>query len=155
MTDAERRALRALQLQAYRERFVQDPGAFLTLEGHELCDQARGANATGQRCQALSDAFAQPAIEIPFTITDAARVGAREGAVHRTTACSSATTKINSMGVIPPSGTIGCTTSGPNTGDQVTVTVTSTFSVGLPGYFGVPALNQTFTIQGVAKERME
>lgn len=90
-----------------------------------------------------------------ITITDAARVGAREAAVHRTTACSSATTKINSMGVIPPSGTVACATSGPNTGDQVTVTVTSTFSVGLPGYFGVPALSQTFTIQGVAKERME
>ena len=90
-----------------------------------------------------------------ITITDAARVGAREAAVHRTTACSSATSKINGMGVIPPSGTVACSTSGPNTGDQVTVTVTSTFSVGLPGYFGVPPLNQTFTIQGVAKERME
>jgi Flp pilus assembly protein TadG len=90
-----------------------------------------------------------------ITITDAARVGAREAAVHRTTACSSATTKINSMGVIPPGSTVGCTTSGPNVGDQVTVTVTSSFSVGLPGYFGVPALNQTFTIQGVAKERLE
>jgi Flp pilus assembly protein TadG len=90
-----------------------------------------------------------------ITITDAARVGAREAAVHRTTACSSATTKINGMGVIPPGSTVGCTTSGPNVGDQVTVTVTSSFSVGLPGYFGVPALNQTFTIQGVAKERLE
>jgi Flp pilus assembly protein TadG len=90
-----------------------------------------------------------------ITITDAARVGAREAAVHRTTACSSATTKINSMGVIPPSGTIACTTSGPNTGDQVTVTITSSFSVGLPGFFGVPPLSQTFTIQGVAKERIE
>jgi Flp pilus assembly protein TadG len=90
-----------------------------------------------------------------ITITDAARVGAREAAVHRTTACSSATTKINSMGVIPPSGTIGCATSGPNTGDQVTVTVTSTFAVGLPGFFGVPPMTQTFTIQGVAKERLE
>jgi Flp pilus assembly protein TadG len=90
-----------------------------------------------------------------ITITDAARVGAREAAVHRTTACSSATTKINGMGVIPPGSTVGCATSGPNVGDQVTITVTSTFSVGLPGYFGVPPLSQTFTIQGIAKERME
>jgi len=90
-----------------------------------------------------------------ITITDAARVGARQAAVHRTTACSSATTKINSMGVLPPSGTVACATSGPNTGDQVTVTVTSTFSVGLPGFFGTPPLSQTFTIQGVAKERLE
>ena len=35
------------------------------------------------------------------------------------------------------------------------MTVTSSFSVGLPGFLGVPAMNQTFTIQGVAKERME
>jgi len=90
-----------------------------------------------------------------ITITDAARVGAREAAVHRTTACSSATTKISGMGVIPPGSTVACATTGPNTGDQVTVTVTSSFSVGLPGFFGVPPMNQTFTIQGVAKERLE
>jgi Flp pilus assembly protein TadG len=90
-----------------------------------------------------------------ITITDAARVGAREAAVHRTTACSSATSKINAMGVTPPGSTVGCATTGSNVGDQVTVTVTSSFSVGLPGFFGVPAMSQTFTIQGVAKERME
>jgi Flp pilus assembly protein TadG len=90
-----------------------------------------------------------------ITITDAARVGAREAAVNRTTACSSATTKINGMGVIPPGSTVSCTTTGSNTGDQVTVTISSSFSVGLPGYFGVPALSQSFTIQGVAKERLE
>jgi Flp pilus assembly protein TadG len=89
-----------------------------------------------------------------ITITDAARVGAREAAVHRTTACATATTKINGMGVIPSGSTIACT-AGANVGDQVSVTITSSFSVGLPGYFGVPALNQTFTIQGVAKERLE
>jgi Flp pilus assembly protein TadG len=90
-----------------------------------------------------------------ITITDAARVGAREAAVHRTTACSSATTKINGLGVIPPGSTVACSTAGPNVGDQVTVTVTSSFSVGLPGFLGVPPMSQTFTIQGVAKERME
>jgi Flp pilus assembly protein TadG len=89
-----------------------------------------------------------------ITITDAARVGAREAAVHRTTACSSATTKINSLGVIPAGSTIGCT-AGTNVGDPVTVTVSYSFSIGLPGYFGVPALSRTFTIQGVAKERLE
>lgn len=89
-----------------------------------------------------------------ITITDAARVGAREAAVHRTTACTTATTKINGMGVIPSGSTIACT-AGANVGDQVSVTITSSFSVGLPAYFGVPALNQTFTIQGVAKERLE
>ncbi|MFL5969354.1 MAG: TadE/TadG family type IV pilus assembly protein [Gaiellaceae bacterium] len=89
-----------------------------------------------------------------ITITDAARVGAREAAVHRTTACTTATAKINGMGVIPSGSTIACT-AGANVGDQVSVTITSSFSVGLPGYFGVPALSQTFTIQGVAKERLE
>jgi len=89
-----------------------------------------------------------------ITITDAARVGAREAAVHRTTACSSASTKINSMGVIPAGSTIACT-AGLNVGDQVSVTVSYSFSIGLPGYFGVPALSRTFTIQGIAKERLE
>jgi Flp pilus assembly protein TadG len=89
-----------------------------------------------------------------ITITDAARVGAREAAVHRTTACSSATAKINSLGVIPPGSTIACV-AGANVGDPVEVTITSSFSVGLPGYFGVPALNESFTIQGKAKERLE
>jgi Flp pilus assembly protein TadG len=89
-----------------------------------------------------------------ISITDAARVGAREAAVHRTTACSSATTKINSLGVIPAGSSIACT-AGTNVGDPIEVTITSSFSVGLPGYFGVPALNQSFTIQGKAKERLE
>jgi Flp pilus assembly protein TadG len=89
-----------------------------------------------------------------MAITDAARVGAREAAVHRTTACSSATTKINSLGIIPPGSTIGCS-AGANVGDPVTVTVTYSFSIGLPGFFGVPPLNRSFTIQGLAKERLE
>jgi Flp pilus assembly protein TadG len=89
-----------------------------------------------------------------ITITDAARVGAREAAVHRTTACASATTKINSLGVIPPGSAIVCA-AGANVGDPVEVTITASFSVGLPGYFGVPALNEAFTIQGKAKERLE
>jgi Flp pilus assembly protein TadG len=89
-----------------------------------------------------------------IAITDAARVGAREAAVHRTTACSSATAKINSLGIIPAGSTIGCT-AGTNVGDPVTVTVNYSFSIGLPGYFGVPALSRAFNIQGLAKERLE
>ena len=89
-----------------------------------------------------------------IAITDAARVGAREAAVHRTTACSSATTKINSLGIIPTGSTIGCT-AGSNVGDPVTVTVNYSFSIGLPGYFGLPAFSRSFTIQGLAKERLE
>jgi Flp pilus assembly protein TadG len=89
-----------------------------------------------------------------IAITDAARVGAREAAVHRTTACSSATTKINSLGIIPAGSAIACT-AGTNVGDPVTVTVTYSFSIGLPGYFGVPAFARDFTIQGLAKERLE
>ena len=44
-----------------------------------------------------------------ISITDAARVGAREAAMHRTTACSTATTKINSLGVIPAGQHHRCT----------------------------------------------
>ena len=40
-----------------------------------------------------------------LSITDAARVGAREAATHRTTACATASTKINSMGIIPAGST--------------------------------------------------
>ena len=48
-----------------------------------------------------------------ITITDAARVGAREGAVHRVTgACSAATTKISSLGVIPAGSAVSCATPG-------------------------------------------
>lgn len=89
-----------------------------------------------------------------IVITDAARVGAREAAVHRTTACSSATTKINSLGVIPSGSTISCT-AGTFTGDPVTITISYSFSIGLPGYFGIPAFAQDFTISSVAKERLE
>ena len=91
-----------------------------------------------------------------LSITDAARVGAREAATHRTTACATASTKINSMGIIPAGSTIGCTLSGGAvTGQPVRVTVTYSFSIGLPGFFGVPALSRTFTIQGIAQERLE
>jgi Flp pilus assembly protein TadG len=91
-----------------------------------------------------------------LSITDAARVGAREAATHRTTACATASTKINSMGIIPAGSTIGCTLSGGAvTGQPVRVTITYSFSIGLPGFFGVPAFARDFTIQGIAQERLE
>ena len=49
----------------------------------------------------LGDRPVRASVAQLLTITDAARVGAREAAMHRTTACSAATTKINSLGVIP------------------------------------------------------
>lgn len=91
-----------------------------------------------------------------ITITDAARVGAREGAVHRTTACSSATTKINSLGVIPAGSVVSCSTpGGPVTGQPLNIQITYSFTIGLPGYFGIPAVNQTFTLVSTAQERLE
>jgi Flp pilus assembly protein TadG len=90
-----------------------------------------------------------------ITITDAARVGARWAAVHRTSACSEATSKINSMGVIPAGSTISCSAPSTNIGQPVTVTITYSFSIGLPGYFGVPALSRTFSLSSSAQERLE
>jgi Flp pilus assembly protein TadG len=91
-----------------------------------------------------------------ITITDAARVGARAGAVARTTACSTATAKINSLGVVPAGSTITCSTPGGLvTGQPLNIQITYSFTIGLPGYFGVPALNQTFTLVSTAQERLE
>ena len=91
-----------------------------------------------------------------ITITDAARVGAREGAVHTATACSSATAKISSLGVIPAGSSVSCSTPGGQvTGQPLNVQITYSFTIGLPGYFGIPALNQTFTLVSNAKERLE
>jgi Flp pilus assembly protein TadG len=91
-----------------------------------------------------------------ITITDAARVGARAGAVSRTTACTTATTKINSLGVIPAGSSVSCTTPGGLvTGQPLNIQITYSFSIGLPGYFGVPALNRTFTLVSTAQEWLE
>jgi hypothetical protein len=91
-----------------------------------------------------------------LTITDAARVGAREGAVHTATACSSATTKINSLGVIPAGSSVTCSTPGGLvTGQPLNIQITYSFSIGLPGYFGIPPLSQTFTLVSTAQERLE
>jgi Flp pilus assembly protein TadG len=94
-----------------------------------------------------------------LAITDAARVGARQGAVSRTASggpCAAATSKINSLGVIPSGSSVSCSTSGgATTGQPITVTITYSFSMGLPGYFGIPALNRTFTLTTTAQERLE
>jgi Flp pilus assembly protein TadG len=91
-----------------------------------------------------------------IAITDAARVGARAAAVHRTTnPCANATTAIQNMNVIPAGSTITCLAPALTTGAQVTVTITYSYSVGLPGYFGVPPVQQDFTVTSTAKERLE
>jgi Flp pilus assembly protein TadG len=90
-----------------------------------------------------------------ISITDAARVGARTGAVNRVSGpCAAATTRINNLGVIPAGSSIGCT-AGTGVGEDITITITYAFDVGLPGYFGIPPLSQTFTLQTIAKERLE
>jgi Flp pilus assembly protein TadG len=89
-----------------------------------------------------------------ISITDAARVGAREGAVHRSTACASATAKINSLGVVPPGGTVSCT-AGSTVGSDIVVTIDYSYDIGLPGFFGAPAIQQTLNMQSIAKERLE
>ena len=91
-----------------------------------------------------------------ITMTDAARVGAREGAVHRTTACSSATSKISALGVIPAGSSVTCSTpGGAVVGQPLNVQITYSFSIGLPGFFGVPALSRTFNLVSSAQERLE
>jgi Flp pilus assembly protein TadG len=92
-----------------------------------------------------------------IAITDAARVGAREGAVHRTTGpCAAATSKINSLGVVPAGSSVVCTTpGGTDVGDDIVITISYSFDIGLPGYFGVPPISQTLTLDSIAKERLE
>jgi Flp pilus assembly protein TadG len=93
-----------------------------------------------------------------LSITDAARVGARAAAVNRTTACSSARTAIQNT-VSPEQWTvissrITCT-AGANTGDPVTISITYPFSIGLPGFFGLPAMAISGNMPASAKERLE
>ena len=91
-----------------------------------------------------------------LVIADAARVGAREGAVHRTTACSSAITKINSLGVLPSGATPSCSTpDGLVTGGRLVITIPYSVSFGLPGFWGVPAATRTLTVSTTATERLE
>ena len=88
-----------------------------------------------------------------LAITDAARVGARAAAVHRTSnPCSAATTAIQNTvsatqwGVI--SSRITCT-AGSNVGDQVKITISYPYSIGLPG------VSASGNLTANATERME
>jgi Flp pilus assembly protein TadG len=94
-----------------------------------------------------------------LSITDAARVGARAAAVSRTTgACSAARTAIQNTvspeqwGVI--SSRITCS-AGTNPGDPVTISINYPFSIGLPGFFGLPALSFSGNMPASARERLE
>jgi len=93
-----------------------------------------------------------------LSITDAARVGARAAAVNRPTACTSARTAIqntvSSEQWTVISGRITCT-AGTNTGDPVTISISYPFTIGLPGFFGLPAMAITGNMPASAKERLE
>ena len=93
-----------------------------------------------------------------LSITDAARVGARAAAVSRATACTSARTAIqntvSSEQWTVISSRITCT-AGANTGDPVTISITYPYTIGLPGFFGLPALNVSGNMTGSARERLE
>jgi Flp pilus assembly protein TadG len=96
-----------------------------------------------------------------LAITDAARVGARAAAVHRTTGpCSAAMSAIQSTvsssqwSVI--SSRITCTPSTPGpTGSSYTVSISYPFTIGLPGMFGLPAINTTGNMVATGTERLE
>jgi Flp pilus assembly protein TadG len=94
-----------------------------------------------------------------LSITDAARVGARAAAVNRTTgACTAARTAIQNTvsseqwSVI--SSRITCT-AGANVGDPVTISINYPFSIGLPGFFGLPAMSISGNMPASARERLE
>jgi Flp pilus assembly protein TadG len=96
-----------------------------------------------------------------LSITDAARVGARAAAVHRTTnPCGSATTAIQNTvstaqwSVI--SSRITCTPSTPGpVGSSYKISITYPVTLGLPGYFGIPSLNFSTNMNASATERLE
>jgi Flp pilus assembly protein TadG len=94
-----------------------------------------------------------------LSITDAVRVGARAAAVNRTTGpCAAATTAIQNTvssqqwSVI--SSRITCT-AGPNVGDPVTISINYPYTIGLPGFFGLPALSFSGNMPASARERLE
>ena len=96
-----------------------------------------------------------------LAITDAARVGARAAAVHRTSnPCGAATTAIQNTvsasqwSVI--SSRITCNPSTPGAvGSSYTISINYPFTIGLPGMFGLPALSTTGTMTASATERLE
>ena len=96
-----------------------------------------------------------------LAITDAARVGARAAAVHRTTGpCSAATTAIQNTvsssqwSVI--SSRITCSPSSPGpSGSSYTVSISYPFTIGLPGMFGLPGVSATGNMVASGTERLE
>jgi Flp pilus assembly protein TadG len=88
-----------------------------------------------------------------LSITDATRVGARAAAVKRTTgACDAARTAIQNTVSAKQwstiSGRITCT-AGANTGDQVKVSVSYPYGIGVPGF------KASGTLTASATERLE
>jgi TadE-like protein len=92
-----------------------------------------------------------------LVIADAARVGARAGAVNRAAACTTALAKITSLGVLPAGATPGCSTPDgtTNPGGRLVITIPYTVSFGLPGFFGVPAVTETLNVSTTATDRLE
>ena len=96
-----------------------------------------------------------------LAITDAARVGARAAAVNRTTnPCSAARTAIQNT-VSPAqwsvvSSRITCSPATPGaSGSSYTISISYPFTIGLPGMFGLPAINSTGSMTTGATERLE
>src|SRR5262245_37054480 len=88
-----------------------------------------------------------------LSITDAARVGARAAAVKRTSgACTAARSAIQNTVSTGPwaqiSSRITCN-AGSNVGDQVKITITYPYSIGLPG------VSASGNLTANATERME
>ena len=72
-----------------------------------------------------------------ISITDAARVGARAAAVNRAAGpCAAATTRIRttSWGHCPAGSSIRSCTAGTGVGEDITITITYAFDVGLPDF---------------------
>jgi Flp pilus assembly protein TadG len=96
-----------------------------------------------------------------LAITDAARVGARAAAVHRTTnPCAWATTAIQNTVSAPQwsviSSRISCTPATPGAvGSSYKISITYPVTIGLPGYFGVPNLDFSSDMNASATERLE
>jgi Flp pilus assembly protein TadG len=96
-----------------------------------------------------------------LAITDAARVGARAAAVHRTTnPCAAATTAIQNTVSAPQwtviSSRITCTPSTPGAvGSSYKISITYPVTIGLPGYFGVPSFSLSSDMNASATERLE
>jgi Flp pilus assembly protein TadG len=96
-----------------------------------------------------------------LAITDAARVGARAAAVHRTTGpCAAASTAIQNTvsatqwSVI--SSRITCNPVTPGAvGTSYSIQITYPVTLGLPGYFGIPSLNFSTNMTAKATERLE